>query len=393
MPSHCILKGGRGVGGLVPGGGGLAICGGVGGWRKRWCDDDGLVVGARGHIETAQPSLSLLLSTLGVRPYPVPAATGRNRLTNCATETPTTAPNPPHTTCSNPWYRGRCARELSQHKHLNVPSTQPGPACLGAGGGGVYQRLAQVGHGGNTPQWTPTLWPKECAAEEESPDGSGRRIRQGWDRSDRGAMCAQSLRGGWGRLGNGKGSIQMRSVKGGCTLPHRATRARGRIIIKSAPMQRKPRTSRNTYDLDTLVDGKGGTRKLRQNNLEESFLGVSCKERQARALPQNLEARCPGSSLTNLPSPHHRAGLGRPTSAAALLRMRPWLDHPKSHYDRFEKIPPRRTGPGARRNLEAARGAIKIFRMNHWTTVGFYFGSRVLSGKIVEFCMVAEREP
>ena len=175
----------------MPGGGGLAICGGVGGWRKRWCDDDGLVVGARGPIETAPLSLSLLLSTLAVRPYPVPAATGRNRLTNGASETPTTTPKPPQTTCPNPWGRGRCAREPSQQMHLNALETQPRLAYLGAGGGGGYQRLAQVGHGGNTPQ-TPQLWPRELEAEE-SPDGSGRRFAKGWDQIDRGALCAQPL--------------------------------------------------------------------------------------------------------------------------------------------------------------------------------------------------------
>ena len=65
--------------------------------------------------------------------------------------TTTTAPNPPHNTCPNPWCRGRGASESSR-RPLNASDTQPRPACLGAGGGGVCQRIAQAGHGGNTPR-------------------------------------------------------------------------------------------------------------------------------------------------------------------------------------------------------------------------------------------------
>ena len=98
-------------------GGGVDIYQGVvgdvgGSWYGGWWHDDGNVVGDDVPIETAPPSLSMLLSTLAVRPYPVPAASGRNRLTNGASETPTTTPNHPQTTCPNPWGRGRCAREL-----------------------------------------------------------------------------------------------------------------------------------------------------------------------------------------------------------------------------------------------------------------------------------------
>ena len=246
-------------------------------------------------------------------------------------------------------------------------------------------RLAQVGQGFTTPR-TPTLWPVECEAEDLiTPTEPGRRRPLG-GRSyleDRGAQCAQPFLGGWGRLGWDKAS-SMWSVKGGCT--HRAMRALDQITDQSAPMQRKPRTSRNslnTCELDTLVDGKGGTRKLRQNNLEESFqceFHLRVKERQARALPQNLEARCPGSSLTNLPSPHHRAGLGRPMSAAELLRMRSRPDHPRSHHCDLERTP-ERTGPPSRRKVEAARGTSEFFKSIYWTTVGFYFGSSVNLGK------------
>ena len=204
MPSHCIQKGGRGVGGLVHGGGGLAICGGVGGWRKRWCDDDGFEVGARGHIETAQPSLSLLLSTLGVRPYPVPAATGRNRLTNGASETPTTAPNPPHTTCTNQWCRGRVASAAAQLT-LNASCTQPGSAYPGAGGGGVYQRVAQVNHGGTTPQ-TPQTRPVSLEAEEITRRNLDVRPQgESINRGDRGAFGRASTPWWMGRHGKAKG--------------------------------------------------------------------------------------------------------------------------------------------------------------------------------------------
>ena len=86
------------------------------------------------------------------------------------------------------------------------------------------------------------------------------------------------------------------------------------------------------YELVT-VDGQGGTRESsRQNNLNESFHGVSCKGRPAQPNPQNLVGWCPGSSLTNLSSPHPRAGLERPTSADGFpFEMRSRLDHPRSH--------------------------------------------------------------
>ena len=219
VPSHCIQKGGRGVGGLVPGGGGLAICGGVGGWRKRWCDDDGVEVGARGPIETAQPSLSLLLSTLTGRPYPRSPACDWNRLPNCAGETPTTAPNPPHTTGQTH------GAEVESRAHprrltLNASVTQPGLACLGAGGGGGYQRLAQVGQGFTTPL-TPQTRPVSLEAEGNHPTEPGRRrtgrLDRSWGcrgrRTRRVTECtgapsgAHPRHGGWGGMGKRRGAM------------------------------------------------------------------------------------------------------------------------------------------------------------------------------------------
>ena len=71
--------------------GGLAICGGVGGWRKRWCDDDGSVVGDRRPRETAPP---FDVAHRTVLPYPSSPACDWNGDTNGASATPPTAPNP-----------------------------------------------------------------------------------------------------------------------------------------------------------------------------------------------------------------------------------------------------------------------------------------------------------
>ena len=145
------------------GGGGLAICGGVGGWRKRWCDDDVLVVGARGPIETAQPSLSLLLSTLAVLPYPSsPACDWNGRVRNLTT---TKAPNHPHNTDAlHGVKRPGCAHAHGQGKHRN---TQPhSRRTVGGGRRAVKDAPRATWQGWRTTPRTPTLWPIECAAEE-----------------------------------------------------------------------------------------------------------------------------------------------------------------------------------------------------------------------------------
>ena len=127
--------------GLIGGtGGGVdiyqGVVGDVGGrWSGGWWHDDGSVVGHSGARETADPpSLSSLLSTLAGLPYPSQAASWRNGNPNGSGKTPTTAPNPPHTTCPNPWCRGRCAREFSQ-LHLNASDTQPHSGRTVRGGG------------------------------------------------------------------------------------------------------------------------------------------------------------------------------------------------------------------------------------------------------------------
>ena len=91
--------------------------------------------------------------------------------------------------------------------------------------------------------------------------------------------------------------------------------------------------------------------------------------RQARAIPQNWEARCPGSLRTNWENPHLRAGVTQPTSATSFKRGS-WLDHPRSSYMESIREPPERTGPGARCNLEAARGTQKFLRVNSRVTAG-----------------------
>ena len=158
-------------------------------------------------------------------------------------------------------------------------------------------------------------------------------------------------------------------------------RARDQIINQSAPRQRQPRTSRNTF-----VDGKGGEL---YNILDESFqceFDLESMGRQARAIPQNWEARCPGSLRTNWENPHLRAGVTQPTSAEAFeIGSRP--DHPRSYMNHCRRIP-RRLGQALVVTWKL-RG--KIFQENNHDDSGFYFGSRKISAEIVDFVMVAER--
>ena len=226
----------------MQGGGGLAIWRWSGGRRKRWRGgyDDG---GRQGAQFTRAAFRCRCCPPLRHCPTPDwrrPAGMGMRRLRS----TPTTAPNPPHTTCPNPWGRGRCARELSQHMHLNALDTQPHSGRTVRGGGGWEVKLAPRAcwhGGGNTPQ-TPTLWPVECEAEDLgiTPTEPGRRLAPGGRsyRWDRGAMGAQPCHGGWGRQGSGKGR-KLRTVQGGCTLSLPREYSQWRMV------QTAPITNRN----------------------------------------------------------------------------------------------------------------------------------------------------
>ena len=353
---------------LMGGGGGLAICGGVGGWRKRRRGyDDG--VGWCWTVSLwASPSLRappfVVAAHRTAVPYPRSPACDWNADCDGAS-----APLPQHQIPQN------TVRTHIGKRPTDGASNRVGRGnrwthklwtgvSIAAGGGGVGQRVAQAGHGGNTPL-TPQLWPVELEAEADliTPTDPGRRYAQG-GRSyleDRGALCAQPFHGGWGRLGAAGGikgqERKLRTVQGGCTL------SLPRVYSQSCMDQTAPITIETaTLGLGS-VDGTGGESHI-NNILEENFQCEFESEstgRQAQALPQNLEAWCPGSLLTNLADLHHRARSARPTSAAELLRMRSWLDHPRSHCSRFEETPPERTGPGARRNLEAARAIASRF--------------------------------
>ena len=136
-----------------------------------------------------------------------------------------------------------------------------------------------------------------------------------------------------------------------------------------------PITNRNHY-FGLVVDGMGGVSEYQSfaNNLDENFQGIRYTGRQAQALPQNLEAWCPGSLRTNWENPHLRAGVTQPTSAQrGYFEMGSWLDHPRSHYDlscmenHFADWARLSSKPGSRK-------WVREFLKN--STFGFYFGSR-----------------
>ena len=204
--------------------------------------------------------------------------------------------------------------------------------------------------GGNTPQ---------RFGRSITPTGPGRPLRPGWKIGSRigGApQGAQPYLGGWGRQGWDKGQDEsMWSVKGGCTLSR--PKLGDRMSEQSAPKQRKWITSRNQINHCTNVDGIGG-REF--NHLDESFQrNVKSEEMGRQAQPYGW---CPGSLLTNLSDLHPRARLDRPMSAHH-LKIGSWLDHPRSYYNQSWKATTERTGPGSRRNLEAASEYAKIFEM------------------------------
>ena len=296
--------------------------------------------------------------------------------------TTTKAPNPPHNTVQT--HTGKRPGASESSRRLGKPVDPQPHSRRTVGGGGDWEgKLAPRAcwHGGGNPPLTPTLWPVECEAEDDriTPTEPGRRLAQG-GRSyleDRGALRAQPCHGGWGRLG--ERIVNSRWIaQGGCTLSQPAsTSARGQIrnhsVSNRARSDNKNRNQIKVYELDT-VDGKGGTRESsRKNNLNESFQGVSCKERQAQPNPQNLVGWCPGSSLTNLSDSHPRAELERPTSADEVyFEMRSRLDHPRSHQCSCEHRPADwarlSSKPGSRRY---DRKNLK----NQYDDCGFHFGS------------------
>ena len=161
----------------------------------------------------------------------------------------------------------------------------------------------------------------------------------------------------------------MWNAQGGCTLS-RPKLGRFNDTDKTAPMQRGPITSRNHRDsrmICATVDGIGGS-ELNSLKTRVFYGCIFEMGRQAQPNPLELVGWCPGSLLTNLVGPHRRAGLTRPTSAATLLSIGSRLDPPRSYYSMRANID-LRTGPGSRRNLEAA-GAIENFSRINVTTAG-----------------------
>ena len=177
--------------------------------------------------------------------------------------TTTTAPNHPKHS-ANPYREEAQASETSRRLGKSV-DTQPGPACLGAGGGvGKSMRAAQAGLEEETPHGHRSSGPWSLAADgDQSPTGPGRPYRPGWriDRSG-GRLSAHSqakLTGGglgeeeevsirepvrkivsiWGGHGRGHvvhdhgkdeeritptggdGCIRTIAITSGCTLSHR----------------------------------------------------------------------------------------------------------------------------------------------------------------------------
>ena len=135
------------------------VVGDVGGswYGGRWHDDGNVVV----YEGDPHCSIAVVAVHLGVLPYPVPAASGRNGNTCGSAKTPTTAPKPPHTTRPNPWGRGR-DMSASAPCSLNALDTQPWSAYQGAGGDGG-QGLR--GGGGSSGQHSVSLWllhPQGC---------------------------------------------------------------------------------------------------------------------------------------------------------------------------------------------------------------------------------------
>ena len=179
----------------------------------------------------------------------------------------------------------------------------------------------------------------------------------------------------------------MRINRGGCTLSHCASRARDEVS-RFKPVSNRTRSDNNKVDRNqfnrkcTLVDGIGGECF---NVLEESFLSPWSversgrfweKERQAQPYPQNWVGWCPGSSRTKLACFHPRAKLAFPTSATrVVLSIEHQLDH--LWFYRVCGATVQQTGPGSRRNLEAAdRIAMQNFENDYHS--GFYFGSRAI---------------
>ena len=139
---------------MMRGGGGPAICGWGGGWRKRWHNDDGVEVrrwraglGAQ-PIETAQPSLST--TPCGTLPLAAGVLEECGPLLRKGTST--TTPNPPHNTDALNGVKRRRAGASNRGTWGKHRITQPvGGRTYGGGRRRASARCADI-LGGNTPQ-------------------------------------------------------------------------------------------------------------------------------------------------------------------------------------------------------------------------------------------------
>ena len=230
------------------------------------------------------------------------------------------------------------------------------------GGGGWEVKLAPRAcwHGrGNTPQ-TPTLWPRECAAE----DTPGRRIR-GRDRpmgcrgrcTWRVTECtgapsgAQPVHEGWGRLGAAGGIKGTRRVQGGCTLSLPV--APCKLVHGSiAPITNRNRRigegtcrwKQRQVGVSEIIDLDENFQCIKAGGVwsDPAYFRLVLKERQAQLNPQNWVGWCPGSSLTNHSCTHPRAVWEWPMSANKVsfeIGSRP--DHPRSYMYDCRRIPRR----------------------------------------------------
>ena len=195
-------------------------------------------------------------------------------------------PQPHHVHCPDLWCRGRDTSASAQCS-LNASDTQPHSGRTVRGGRReVEDAPSATWHGGNTPQ-TPQTLAQRVLAAEESPDGSGRRIRQGWDRSDRGAFGRASTpwwmgAAGESEVGHDQGQVVIDHGKdderstltegGGCTLSR-------------APKPREVITYRNQIN----VDGNGGRESI---NSEENFRMRATRDHSTMNSVHLIKAGC-----------------------------------------------------------------------------------------------------
>ena len=247
------------------------VCGGGGQQRShlggswyggRWSGDndnevEAPAVGGAGRARRARPRRRSRCCCPRGPSYPRSPACDWNAWMRSLTTT-ITPKHPKHS--PNPYGEKAQASETSRRLGKSV-DTQPGPACLGAGGGvGNSMRAAQAGLEEETPHGHRSSGPWSLAADgDQSPTEPGRPYRPGWriDRSG-GRLSAHSqakLTGGWigrgrGKLdekGHGRGQVVQDHGKGdewitptggdgcnnmhvstsGCTLSHRTPDSSG----------------------------------------------------------------------------------------------------------------------------------------------------------------------